>query len=382
MEHFTLALQLAQQSTGWSSPNPRVGCVIVSANGQVIGSGYTQRPGQPHAEIMALHDVANRGASPAGSTVYVTLEPCSHYGRTPPCCDALISAGVAKVVVALQDPNPLVSGKGMERLRTAGIEVELLAPDSDIARAARELNIGFVHRMQHGRPWVRLKTATSLDGRTALPNGNSLWITDATARADVQHWRARACAILTGIGTVLHDDPLLNVRLPQVQRQPPLAILDSRLRTPPQARLFGVAARAVWIFTTASATEDSGGRQRADALKAAGAHIVCLPADNVGRPRLSALLQELGRRAINELHVEAGAALNGALLAQGHVDELLAYVAPLLLGPGQPLAGLPAIPELSMAARWQLCESRALGDDIRLRLRTAPSNSYGHSTHG
>ena len=173
-----------------------------------------------------------------------------------------------------------------------------------------------------------------------------------------------------------------HVRLPQVHRQPHLAILDSRLRTPPQARLFSVTARAVWIFTTASATDDSGGRQRADALQAAGAHIVCLPADNVGRPSLSALLQELGRRAINELHVEAGAALNGALLAQGHVDELLVYVAPLLLGPGQPLADLPAIPELSMAARWQLCESRALGDDIRLRLRTAPGNSYGHSTHG
>ena len=267
MEHFTLALQLAQQSTGWSSPNPRVGCVIVSANGQMIGSGYTQRPGQPHAEIMALHDVANRGASPAGSTVYVTLEPCSHYGRTPPCCDALISAGVAKVVVALQDPNPLVSGKGMERLRAAGIEVELLAPDSDIARAARELNIGFVHRMQHGRPWVRLKTATSLDGRTALPNGNSLWITDATARADVQHWRARACAILTGVGTVLADDPALDVRYVDTPRQPRLVVLDSQLRTPPTARLFE-AAHKVWILT---ASADSARRA---ALEARGAEVI------------------------------------------------------------------------------------------------------------
>ena len=382
MEHFTQALQLAQQAMPLSNPNPRVGCVIVSADGRIIGRGHTQRAGEAHAEIMALRDAASRGASVAGSTVYVTLEPCAHQGRTPPCCDALIAAGVGRVMVALADPNPLVAGQGLQRLRAAGIDVQLAGLDSAEARAARDINIGFLHRMQHAVPWVRLKTASSLDGRTALPNGQSQWITGDAARADVQHWRARACAILTGIGTVLHDDPLLNVRLPQVQRQPPLAILDSRLRTPPQARLFGVAARAIWIFTTASATEDPGGRQRADALQAAGAHIVCLPADNVGRPSLSALLQELGRRAINELHVEAGAALNGALLAQGHVDELLAYVAPLLLGPGQPLADLPAIPELSMAARWQLCESRALGDDIRLRLRTAPGNSYGHSTHG
>ena len=380
MEHFTLALQLAQQSTGWSSPNPRVGCVIVSANGQMIGSGYTQRPGQPHAEIMALHDVANRGASPAGSTVYVTLEPCSHYGRTPPCCDALISAGVAKVVVALQDPNPLVSGKGMERLRTAGIEVELLAPDSDIARAARELNIGFVQRMQHGRPWVRLKTATSLDGRTALPNGNSLWITDATARADVQHWRARACAILTGVGTVLHDNPLLNLRLSQQPQppQPPLFVLDSQLRTPPTARILGVPDRKVWLC--ASQTHQAKLTQRAAALQATGAHILWLPANTHDKPCLHALLQELGRLDINELHVEAGATLNGALLRHGHVDEILAYIAPMLLGPGQPLAALPAMTDLGTATRWQLHEARTLGNDMRLRLRPPAAAAAAAST--
>ena len=336
MEHFTLALQLAQQSTGWSSPNPRVGCVIVSANGQMIGSGYTQRPGQPHAEIMALHDVANRGASPAGSTVYVTLEPCSHYGRTPPCCDALISAGVAKVVVALQDPNPLVSGKGMERLRTAGIEVELLAPDSDIARAARELNIGFVHRMQHGRPWVRLKTATSLDGRTALPNGNSLWITDATARADVQHWRARACAILTGVGTVLADNPRLDVREVATTRQPQVVVVDSQLRTPPDAALLQ-AARTCTVAYSTPLQEDAAAQARADALTARGVRLVHLP-NAQGQVDLAALLRQLGAWAINELHVEAGPRLNGALLQAGLVDEWLLYLAPKLLGQGRPLA--------------------------------------------
>lgn len=369
MEHFTHALQLAQQAIPLSAPNPRVGCVIVSANGQIIGRGHTQRPGEAHAEIMALREAASRGASVAGSTVYVTLEPCSHHGRTPPCCDALITAGVGRVMVALEDPNPLVAGQGLQRLRAAGIDVHLADTDSAVARAARDINIGFLHRMQQGRPWVRLKIASSLDGRTALSNGQSHWITGEAARADVQHWRARACAVLTGIGTVLYDDPLLNVRLPQAQRQPHLVVLDTQLRTPLKARLWNVANRQVWLCTTEAATSDGVIRQRAAALQAAGASVLLLPADAQGRPDLGALLRELGRRAINEVHAEAGATLNGALLQQGLVDEILAYVAPLLLGPGQPLAALPALNALAHAVRWQLCEARALDNDVRLRLR-------------
>ncbi len=369
MEHFTHALQLAQQAIPLSAPNPRVGCVIVSANSQIIGRGHTQRPGEAHAEIMALRDAASRGASVAGSTVYVTLEPCSHHGRTPPCCDALIAAGVGRVMVALADPNPLVAGQGLQRLRAAGIDVHLADADSAVARAAHDINIGFLRRMQQGRPWVRLKTASSLDGRTALANSQSQWITGEAARADVQHWRARACAVLTGIGTVLYDDPLLNVRLPQAPRQPHLIVLDTQLRTPLDARLWRVADRQVWLCTTEAAAGDSTIRQRATALQAAGASVLFLPADAQGRTDLDALLRELGRRAINEVHVEAGATLNGALLQQGHVDEMLAYVAPLLLGPGQPLAALPVLGDLDHAARWQLCETRALDNDVRLRLR-------------
>ena len=380
MEHFTHALQLAQQAIPLSAPNPRVGCVIVSANSQIIGRGHTQRPGEAHAEIMALRDAASRGASVAGSTVYVTLEPCSHHGRTPPCCDALIAAGVGRVMVALADPNPLVAGQGLQRLRAAGIDVHLADADSAVARAARDINIGFLRRMQQGRPWVRLKTASSLDGRTALANSQSQWITGEAARADVQHWRARACAILTGIGTVLYDDPLLNVRLPQAPRQPHLIVLDTQLRTPLDARLWRVADRQVWLCTTEAAAGDSTIRQRATALQAAGASVLFLPADAQGRTDLDALLRELGRRAINEVHVEAGATLNGALLQQGHVDEMLAYVAPLLLGPGQPLAALPVLGDLDHAARWQLCETRALDNDVRLRLRMR-SNTEAPAVH-
>ena len=390
MKHFDLALQLARRAIGLSGPNPRVGCVIVAANGHIIGQGSTQAPGQAHAEIMALRDAASRGASPAGSTVYVTLEPCSHHGRTPPCCDALVAAGVAKVVLALQDPNPLVSGRGLQRLRDAGIDVELLAPHSPVARAAHEINIGFMQRMQHGLPWVRLKTACSLDGRTALPNGRSQWITDEAARADVQQWRARACAILTGIGTVLRDDPLLNLRLspaelaasgtaamptdqpPSPLRQPHLIVLDSQLRTPPTARLFSVPNRQVWLCACqAAAHHTTSIAQRAATLQAAGAEIIWLPANTRGQPDLHALLQELAQREINELHVEAGATLNGALLQQGLVDEIVAYIAPLLLGPGMPLADLPELNDLAATPRWQLCEAQPLEQDVRLRLRQA-----------
>ena len=366
MDHFSHALQLAQQAIGLSNPNPHVGCVIVDAQGQIIGRGHTQPRGQAHAEVMALRDAASRGADVAGSTVYVTLEPCAHHGRTPPCCDALIAARVGKVVVALPDPNPHVAGQGMARLRAAGIGVEMAG--ASVAEAARGINIGFLHRMQHGLPWVRLKTAASLDGLTALPNGQSQWITGEAARADVQHWRARACAVLTGIGTVLYDNPLLNARLPHLKRQPHLVIADSRLRTPPHARLFGVPNRQVWIYT-ANTPADSAAGQRAAALRQVGAHIMPLPATASGQVDLPRMLRDLAQREVNELHVEAGGTLNGALLQAGAVDEWVAYAAPLLLGRGEPLAALPALPALADAQRWHVQSLRTVGNDVRMVLR-------------
>ena len=379
MNRLDQALQLAQQATAYCRPNPRVGCVIVSAQGAVIGRGQTQARGQAHAEIMALRDAAARGADVAGSTVYVTLEPCSHHGRTPPCCDALIAAHVARVIIALPDPNPLVAGQGIARLRAAGIAVEMA--DAATAHTARQLNIGFFQRMQHGTPWVRLKTASSLDGTSALHNGQSQWITGSAARADVQHWRARACAILTGSGTVLHDNPLLNVRLPHFAQQqlpqPLLAIVDSQLRTPPSARLFSVPQRQVLIYTVASptqanATEAADRTQRRSDLQAAGATIVTLPTLASGHADLTCLLHDLAQREINELHVEAGGKLNAALLQQGLVNEILAYIAPVLLGAGQPLAALPALQNLQQATHWQLQQVTQIGNDARLQLRRQP----------
>ena len=389
MNQLDQALQLAQQATPHCRPNPRVGCVIVSASGAVIGRGHTQPRGQAHAEIMALRDAAARGANVAGSTVYVTLEPCSHQGHTPPCCDALIAARVGRVIIALPDPNPLVAGQGIARLRAAGIAVEMA--DATVAHTARQINIGFFQRMQHGTPWVRLKTAASLDGASALHNGQSQWITGSAARADVQHWRARACAILTGSGTVLHDDPLLNVRLPHFQQapeqplqqppqqplhqqapQPLLAIVDSQLRTPPSARLFSVPQRQVLIYTVANPEPANTHAQRRAALQAAGAAIITLPASASGHIDLAHLLQDLAQREINELHVEAGGTLNAALLQQGLVDEILAYIAPVLLGAGQPLAALPALQNLQQATHWHLQQVTQIGNDARLQLRRKP----------
>lgn len=365
MSNFQQALALAAHSLTLSNPNPRVGCVIVDADGRTLGEGFTQQRGGPHAEIMALRDAASRGEDVIGSTVYVTLEPCAHHGRTPPCCDALIAARVSKVCIALRDPNPLVAGQGIARLQAAGIAVEM-AP-AEVEAEAREINIGFMQRMEQGVPWVRLKTASSLDGMSALANGESQWITGDTARDDVQHWRARACAVLTGSGTVVADDPLLNVRLPGATRQPHLVIVDSRLRTPPTARLFGVPDRKVWIVTVDRNTP--GRDERRAALEAAGAEIITLDAGMDGRSDLRELMRELGRREVNEVHVEAGSILNGALLEAGLVDELLAYVAPMLLGPGRPLAELPQLQRLSDASRWGLHRMEAVGDDLRLQLR-------------
>ena len=310
---------------------------------------------------MALRDADARGFDTHGATAYVTLEPCSHHGRTGPCCDALIAAGIRKVVASLADPNPLVSGQGLERLRAAGIEVEL-GPG---AKESRELNLGFFSRMQRGTPWVRLKVAASLDGKTALLNGTSQWITGEAARADGHAWRARAGALLTGVGTVLEDDPRLDVRLVDSPRQPPLVVVDSQLQTPLGARLFN-ASRPVWIY---AAVENGAARA---ALEARGATVTTLP-NAQGKVDLAALLRDVARREVNELHVEAGHKLNGSLLREGLVDELLLYVAPKLIGSGLEIAsgahpGGP-LTALAQAYSLQFHAVDRVGDDLRIIAR-------------
>ena len=326
-----------------------------------MGQGHTQRAGSPHAEIMALRDAAANGHSVQGATAYVTLEPCSHHGRTGPCCDALIAAGIKKVVASNTDPNPLVAGQGFARLRAAGIEVQVLPLDDPLAMQSRELNIGFFSRMIRKTPWVRMKMAASLDGKTALNNGVSQWITSAEARADGHAWRARACALLTGIGTVLADDPSLDVRLPSAPRQPKLVIVDSRLATPPQARLFLPARTCLIYAAVADATRQS-------ALEARGAEVVYLPDPN-GKVDLAAMLKDLARREINELHVEAGARLNGSLLREGLVDELLVYLAPKLMGQGRDMASFGPLTSLSQAVALTFVATGMIGPDLRLLAR-------------
>lgn len=357
-EFMRRAQALAVQAPPVCRPNPAVGCVLVDADGRVLGQGHTQAVGQAHAEVMALRDASSRGHAVAGATAYVTLEPCAHQGRTPPCCDALVAAGVARVVVAVQDPNPQVAGRGMARLRAAGITVDV-GPGRDAARA---LNIGFFSRMQRGLPWLRLKAAASLDGRTALPNGVSQWITGTEARRDGHRWRARADAVLTGVGTVLHDDPRLDVREVPVPRQPLLVIADSRLRTPPAAALWQVAERPVLV------AHAGGDPQAAERLRTRGAELLALP-DHRGRVDLRALLRELAARGVGELHVEAGGVLAGALWRAGLVDELLLYQAPLLLGEGAGIAELGALTALDQGLRLDLVDVQRLGPDLCLRAR-------------
>ena len=353
-----VALQLAGQSMNITSPNPRVGCVIVR-DSRIIAQGRTQPAGQAHAEAAALSEAQARGIDLRGATAYVTLEPCSHHGRTPPCADALIASGISRVVAAIEDPNPHVAGEGIAKLRAAGIatEVGLLADE------AREMNIGFFSRMQRGRPWVRMKIAASLDGGTALMNGQSQWITSAAARADGHAWRARACAILTGIGTVEQDDPQLTVRGIDTPRQPQRVILDSALQISPKARV--LTGGGSWIVTTA------GDASREATLIATGAEIIRLP-DQQGKVDLQALMRELGHRQINELHVEAGFKLNGSLLRAGVVDELLIYLAPCMLGPAQGMARLPELQELEQRLSFRFHQTQAVGDDLRLLLRLPP----------
>lgn len=351
------ALGLAHEALYLTSPNPRVGCVIVGADGAVLGSGHTQRAGEAHAEVMALRDAQANNKDVRGATAYVTLEPCSHQGRTGPCCDALIHAGLARVVAATQDPNPQVAGQGIARLRAAGVQVDVGLLDEE----AQEQNIGFFKRMTHGTPWVRMKVAASLDGQTALDNGVSQWITSAPARDDGHAWRARACAVLTGIGTVLEDDPQLDVRAVPTPRQPTLVVMDSQLETPLTAKLFH-PQRPVWIYCAVNHAE------RRQALEAKGAQVICLPNPS-GKVDLAAMLKDLGQKQINEVHVEAGHKLNGSLLREGLVDELLTYLAPKLMGQGRGMTNLGPFATLDDAKALSFHEVTQIGPDLRILAR-------------
>ncbi len=378
--HMARALQLARRGLYTTQPNPRVGCVIAHGT-ETVGEGWHERAGEAHAEVAALRAA---GARARGATVYVTLEPCAHQGKTPPCVDALIAAGVARVVVAMGDPNPEVAGRGLQRLREAGVAVEL----GLLEAAAHELNRGFCSRMQRQRPWLRVKLAMSLDGRTALANGSSRWISGAAARADVQHWRARSSAILTGSGTVLADDPSLTVRLgaqagagsavgdgaaagPATDHVaasafvPPLrVVLDAALRTPAHARVLDASAPTLLLHAPPASFGSGHGHAELLAIQS-----------QAGRLDLPAVLAELARRGANEVQVEAGPTLAGALFEAGLVDELLLYVAPVLLGDdARPLLALPRIEQMS--ARWNLrvVEQRAIGADWRLLLRPATAD--------
>jgi diaminohydroxyphosphoribosylaminopyrimidine deaminase / 5-amino-6-(5-phosphoribosylamino)uracil reductase len=392
------ALELAERGLETTHPNPRVGCVI-ARDEEIVGEGWHERAGEPHAEINAL---GAAGARAAGATAYVTLEPCSHHGRTPPCVDALIAARLARVIFALEDPNPRVSGRGAETLRRAGIVVE----SGLLATEAAELNPGFLKRMRTGRPWVRVKLAMSLDGRTALANGASQWITGPAAREDVQRWRARSSAILTGIGTVFADDPRLDVRLPDPpsggpRLQPLRVVLDSWLQTPPGARMLTTGGCVLIMTATNHGENDAERVARRSQLLEGGAEIeeVAVSATRVGagaeagihagpaantaagaasgttRLSLPDVLDRLGRREINELWVEAGARLAGRLLDESLVDELVLYMAPKLLGSnGRPLADIADVQQLKHARQLSIVETRQIGEDLRIRLRQA-----GHS---
>jgi len=357
--HMERALTLAQRGLYITDPNPRVGCVLVK-DGVVIGEGSTQPAGQDHAEIQAMKDARARGHDLRGATAYVTLEPCSHFGRTPPCASALIEAKVARVIAAMEDPNPLVSGRGLAMLRDAGIDVRC----GLLANEARELNIGFVSRMTRKRPWVRMKVAASLDGRTGLPSGESQWITGEAARADGHAWRARASAILTGIGTVKEDDPRMTVRAVDTPRQPKRVLIDSRLEASPLAQIF--VGPPTLVFCAAL---DESNEERAEALRARGAEIVAL-GNAHGKVDLTAMLGELAARGVNELHVEAGYKLNGSLLREGCVDELLVYVAPSLLGTSSlGMIDLAAPATLDERTRLAFHSVDRIGGDLRILAR-------------
>lgn len=362
-QYMERAIALAWQGVNTTMPNPRVGCVIVK-DGEIVGEGWHERAGQPHAEVLALAEAGERAR---GATVYVTLEPCAHHGRTPPCADRLIEAGVARVIAAMEDPNTLVNGQGLERLRHAGIVVRC----GLMAEEAHELNEGFIARMTRGWPWVRLKAATSLDGFIALPDGESQWITGEPARVDAHAWRARACAMLTGIGTVRADNPALTVRHVETSRQPARVLIDARLEVDEHAAILG--SGEVWVVhARPDEWPDDGKRQR---LIDRGVRLIHLPDADGRHVDLHALLRLMGEAGFNEVMVEAGAGLNAALMQAGCVDELLLYLAPSLLGAGLPAMALPAVPGLDRRIRLQWRDVTPVGDDLRLRLRVLPAET-------
>lgn len=345
------AIEIAALGLFTTTPNPRVGAVIVR-EGEVVGEGWHRRAGEPHAEVIALGQAGDRAR---GATVYLTLEPCSHFGRTPPCAEALVQAGVRRVVAAMEDPNPRVNGRGLERLRAAGIEVRCGLMQAE----AEALNVGFVSRMARGLPWVRMKTAASLDGGTALPDGRSQWITGAAARADGHAWRARACAVLTGIGTVRDDDPQMTVRGLDTPRQPLRVLVDSRLEV-------NLAARVLTGGALIACAVDNPGKQAE--LQDRGCEVLRI-GNAAGKVDLPALMRELAAREINEVHVEAGNRLNGSLLREGCVDELLVYLAPSLLGDARGMFELPAPAGLDAAMRLSFTSVDRIGEDLRIRAR-------------
>ncbi len=354
--YMARALRLARRGLYTTDPNPNVGCVLVNDRGDIVGEGFHQRAGQPHAEPLAIQAA---GEAARGTTAYVTLEPCNHHGRTPPCAEALIAAGIKRVVAATEDPNPTVSGRGYAKLREAGLTVEAGVLEAE----AIELNRGYTQRMRHGRPWVRAKLAVSLDGRTALANGVSQWITGSAARADVHHWRARSSAIVTGVGTVLADNPSLNARVAAATVQPVRVIVDSHLRTPPDAKLFKAGSELLLVHT-----DDP--HKRAAALEAAGATLLRLDAGADGRIAPGDLLDWLGEQQINEVLVEAGAELNGTLLEAGLVDELLVYQAACVMGSdARGMFTLPPVQQMDECRRAKLYDMRRFGDDLRLQYR-------------
>lgn len=371
--HMRRALELALRGLYSTDPNPRVGCVLVS-DGKTVGEGWHERAGEAHAEVHALRAA---GEAARAATAYVTLEPCAGHGRTPPCVQALLAAGVARVVFAAADPNPRMQG-GAALLRAGGVQVDagLLADE------AHQLNPGFFQRLERGMPWVRVKVGASLDGRTALANGASRWITNEASREDVQTWRARSSAILTGIGTVLADDPTLNVRLPAASRQPLRVVLDSALRIPAEAKILNVEGSSL-IFVAADTHRDLSAQadyaQRAATLQARGAKILGVAQQTVGRLDLRMMLARLAELAVNEVWVEAGARLTGAFIAAGLVDELIVYLAPTLLGPdARPLAELPSIADLAQRRSFRLGGIERFGDDLRLQyLRESSANPSG-----
>ncbi len=346
--HMARAMELARRGLYTTDPNPRVGCVLVR-DGTVVGEGWHQRPGGPHAEVAAL---AAAGDAARGATAYVTLEPCNHHGRTGPCSQALLAAGVARVVCAMQDPTPVAVGGGA-RLAAAGVRVE----SGLLAQQAEALNAGYLRRVRGGLPWVRVKLAASLDGRTALANGESRWITSKAARTDAQYGRARSSVVLTGVGTILADDPAMNVRVAESDRQPLRVVLDSNLRTPSDSRVINREGKVLVV----AARDDPARRQ---SLERQDVEIAIVPASS-GRPDLRAVLQLLAARGANEVWVEAGATLAGAFVAAGLFDELVVYVAPTLLGPdARALLALPALADLEQRLLLRFQDSRAVGDDL------------------